>query len=121
MITKDYICSELQKKGYIEIIKVNNEPYNGKDMFFCPQAPDLYKLTLVNGFSRIDKIGKLGYTGILSTKIKSIQDIDKLHQEINNLILNQDETTLVKKFSGCIVSVALLLSISSMLCYILIS
>lgn len=121
MISKDYICSELKKRGYIEIIKVNNEAYDGKDMFFCPQAPDLYKLTLVNGFSRVDKIGKLGYTGILSTKIKSIEDIDKLHQEINNLILNQDESTLVKKFSGCMVSVALLLSISCMLCYVLIS
>jgi len=41
MISKDYICSELKKRGYIEIIKVNNEAYDGKDMFFCPQAPSL--------------------------------------------------------------------------------
>jgi hypothetical protein len=68
MLSKEQVCQELILKGYIEVIRVNNEPYFGNDMFLCPQAPHLYKLTLVNGFSRVDKIGKLGYTGILSTK-----------------------------------------------------
>ena len=121
MLSKEFICQELKKIGYIEVIKIHNEPYNGKDMFFCPQAPDLFKLTLVNGFSRVDKVGKLGYTGILSTKVKSIEDIEKLHQEINILILNQDESTLVKKFSGCLVSISILFGISNILYHILIS
>ena len=105
MLSKEIICIELKKRGYIEVLKYNGEPYTGKDMFFCPQAPDLYMLSLVNGFSRIDKTGKSSYTGILATKIKSLEDIDILHDEIDNLILKQDESTLMRKYSGCIVAI----------------
>lgn len=119
MISKESICSELKQRGYVEVIKINGDIYHGKDMYFCPQAPGLYKLTLVNGFSRIDKIGKSNYTGVLSTKVVSIEDIEKLHQEINNLILNQDESTLLQKHSGCLVNLAVLTGLSSILYLIL--
>lgn len=113
MLSKEIICIELKKRGYIEVLKYNGEPYTGKDMFFCPQAPDLYMLSLVNGFCRIDKTGKSSYTGILTTKIKSIEDIDILHDEINNLIFRQDDSTLVRKYSGCLLSIFAFLLFSS--------
>lgn len=113
MISKEIICSELKKRGYVEVLKYNGEPYTGKDMFFCPQAPDLYMLSLVNGFSRIDKTGSSSYTGILTTKVRTIEDIDKLHEEINNLILKQDDSTLVRKYSGCLFSIFAFILFSS--------
>jgi hypothetical protein len=119
MISKEIICSELKQKGYIELLKINGELYNGKDTFFCPQAPDLYMLYIGNGFSRIDKTGKSSFTAILTTKVNSIEDIDKLHREINNLILHQDESTVVRKFSGCLLSIAVLFVFSSFVYQIL--
>ncbi len=119
MITKENICSELKQRGYIEVIKTNGEPYNGKDMYFCPQAPDLYLLKIVNGFARIEKTGKSSYSAELSTKVNSIADIDKLHQEINNIILNQDESTLKNKSTGCLASIIILFGLSGIVYFIL--
>jgi hypothetical protein len=119
MISKDLICQELKSKGYIEVIKTNGEPYSGKDMYFCPQAPDLYLLKIVRGFARIEKTGKSNYSAELSTKVNSIEDIEKLHQEINNIILNQDESTLKNKTTGCFASVAILFGLSYFTYYIL--
>jgi hypothetical protein len=119
MISKENICSELKIRGYIEVIKTNGEPYNGKDMYFCAQAPDLYLLKIVHGFAHIEKTGKSNYSAELSTKVNSIDDIEKLHQEINNIILNQDESTLKNKSSGCLASVAILFGLSYFTYYIL--
>ena len=113
MISKEIICTELKHKGYIELLKINGELYNGKDTFFCPQAPDLYMLYIGDGFSRIDKTGSSSYTGILTTKVRTIEDIDKLHEEINNLILKQDDSTLVRKYSGCLFSIFAFILFSS--------
>jgi hypothetical protein len=112
MDLKNIICEELKKRGYIEVIKTNGEPYNGKDMYFCPHAPDLYLLKIVRGFARIEKIGKSNYSAELSTKVNSIVDIDTLHHEIDNIILNQDESTLKNKSTGCLASVAILFGLS---------
>lgn len=112
MEIKDRICEELKNRGYIEVIKANGEPYNGKDMYFCPQAPDLYLLKIVNGFARIEKAGKSRYSAELSTKVHANGDIEKLHQEINNIILNHDESTLKNKSTGCLASMIILLGLS---------
>ena len=109
---KNIICEELKRRGYIEVIKTNGEPYNGKDMYFCSQAPDLYLITIVRGLVRIKKTGKSNYSAELSTKVNSIGDIDTLHQEINNIILNQDESTLKNKSTGCLASFAILFGLS---------
>ena len=120
MISKENICSALKLRGYIEVIKTNGEPYNGKDMYFCPQAPDLYLLKIVNGFARIEKTGKSSYSAELSTKVYSNEDIEKLHQEINNIILHQDESTLKNKSTGCLASLILLIGLSG-ITYLLIN
>lgn len=107
MISKITRCNELKSLGYIEVVRSNNEPYNGKDMFFCPQAPSLYMLYFNGDRTLIQKIGKSGFRAELSTKIKSITDIQSLHHEIDNVICNQDETSFIGKMesSGCLVSI----------------
>lgn len=119
MISKDLVCKELKSRGYIEVIKTNGEAYNGKDMYFCVQAPDLYLLKIVGGFARLEKIGKSGYSAELSTKTNSIEDIESLHQEINNIILNQDESTLKNKSTGCLASVFIFFGLSCITYYLL--
>ena len=41
MISKEIICSEQKKTGCFEVLKFHGEPYIGKDIYFCPKAPDL--------------------------------------------------------------------------------
>ncbi len=119
MVSQDIICNELKSRGYIEVIKTNGEPYHAKDMYFCVQAPDLYMLTIVSGFARIKKTGKSNFSAELSTKVNSIEDIKKLHKEIDNIILNQDESTLKNKSTGCLASVLMFFGLSYLTYYIL--
>jgi hypothetical protein len=113
MISKNIRCLELKKRGYIEIVKTNNEDYDGQDMFFCPQAPDLYMLYFNGDNALIERRGTSGFRAKLSTKVKSISDIDVLNNEIDRVIINQDESSFTGKYksTGCMFSVlAIILS-----------
>lgn len=112
MVSQEVICLELKNRGYIEVVLTNGEPYNAKDTYFCVQAPDLYMLKIVRGYARIEKAGKSGYSAELSTKVNSFEDIEKLHQEINNVIFNQDESTLKHKSTGCLFSIIIIFGFS---------
>ncbi len=113
------ICNELISRGYIEVIKTSGEHYDGKDMYFCVQAPDLYLLKITQGGARIEKIGKSNFSGELSTKVQSVHDIENLHKELNNIIINQDESSIKNKSTGCLVSIAILFGFSCLTYYLL--
>ena len=96
------IFTALTDKGYIAVVKINGEPYDGKDMYFCVQAPELYKLSITPNYTRIEKNTTNGYIADCSTQVKSVDDIELLHEELNNLIINLDESSLKNKYkSGC--------------------
>jgi uncharacterized tellurite resistance protein B-like protein len=113
MLSKELRCLELIKLGYKEVVNYNNKPYSGKDYFFCPQEPGQYLLCFVKHKSLIEKRGKSGYKAVLSTEVNSIDDIIKLHEEINKVIYKQDESTFKEKFnSGCMLSLIFILGIT---------
>lgn len=85
------IYNSLLEKGYRDVKIANGEVYNAKDMYFCPQAPEFYMLTILPGRTEIRKIGKNGYSAKLVTQVKGLEDIDKMHEEINNIIYNIDK------------------------------
>jgi hypothetical protein len=70
----------------------------------CPQAPNLYMLTILPGRTEIQKIGENSFTGDLSVQVKGPEDIDKMHEEINNVIYKSDKSSLKNQHSGCMVS-----------------
>jgi hypothetical protein len=95
------IYNELLELGYKPVLYSNKEPYSGKDMFFCPQAPNLFLLYITPGATRIEKIGKRGYMALTTTQVKGPNDIAILHQEINSIIYQSNESTLKEKSTGC--------------------
>jgi hypothetical protein len=113
MLSKEIRCQELKKLGYKEVLQYNREPYNKMDKFFCPQAPGQYLLYFVKDRTLIEKNGRNGFQAVLSTQIKTISDIGILHQEINQIIYNQDESTFKEKFnSGCMISLLFLVGLT---------
>lgn len=84
------IYYSLTEKGYRDVKIANGEPYNAKDMYFCPQAPELFMLTILQGRTELRKIGKNGFITKLTTQVKGAEDIDKMHNEINNIIYNNN-------------------------------
>lgn len=103
------VYKRLIEKGYEDVKFSNGQPYNGRDMFFCPQAPELFLLTILQGRTEVKKYGKNGYSAKLSTKVNGPEDIDKMHEEINKIIFSSDETTLVNKRTGCLASILILI------------
>lgn len=102
------IYPKLIEKGYKEIKITNGEPYNAKDMYLCPQAPNLYMLTILPGRTEIRKIGENSFRGDLSVLVKGPEDIDKMHDEINNIIYRSDKSSLKNQTSGCMVSLLII-------------
>jgi hypothetical protein len=98
----------LTEKGYKDVKIANGKPYNSKDMYFCPQAPSLFMLTILPGRTELTKMGNSRFRANLSTKVNGPQDIDRMHEEINNIIYNSDESTLVNKNTGCLTTFFLL-------------
>jgi len=111
------IYKRLTEKGYEDVKFSNGKPYNARDIYFCPQAPSLFMLVILPGRTELQKIGKNGYRGSLSTKVNGPEDIDRLHEEINNIIYKSDETTLINKSTGCLAS--LIIFIIPILYYII--
>ncbi len=112
---KNSIYNELVKLGYRPVLFYNKEPYTGKDTFFCPQAPELYMLIITKGATRIQKSGKDHYTANTSTQVKSVADIPILHNEINSIIYQNNESSLKDKSSGCLGMMLLIITIGSIL------
>lgn len=108
---KNAIYKGLTEKGYQDVKISNGQPYNARDIYFCPQAPELFMLTILPGRTEIRKVGKNGFRANLSTKVNGPEDIDSLHEEINNVIYKSDETTLANKNTGCLASLLLLIPI----------
>lgn len=98
------IYKGLTEKGYQDVKLSNGKPYNARDMYFCPQAPNLFMLIILPGRTEIRKVGKNGFRGNLSTKVNGPEDIDRLHEEINNVIYKSDEGSLKNKNTGCLAS-----------------
>lgn len=107
----------LLEKGYRDIKSANGSPYNAKDLYMCPQAPDLYLLTITPGKTELMKIGKNGFTTKLSTQVTGPDDIDNLHNELNKIILQGDISNLNIKNNGCLVLFSIILSTSLFLIY----
>ena len=112
------IYPKLTEKGYRDVKIANGEPYNARDMYFCPQAPELYMLTILPGRTDIRKIGKNGFSANLSTQVKGPEDIDIMHEEINRIIYSSDISSLKNKNTGCLAILLFLLIPSSVLLYL---
>jgi hypothetical protein len=106
----------LMKKGYKAVTSANGKPYDGKDIYFCPQDPEKFSITITPGLTRLRKQGKGGYEALCKTQVQSYNDIDQLHEELNQIIHNNDETSL-KKYEGCLNLILLLLLISGLLLF----
>jgi hypothetical protein len=104
------IYGSLIEKGYKDVKIANGKPYSGKDMYFCPQAPELYMLVITPGRTEIRKHGDNAFSGRLTTQIKGPNDINRMHDEINSIIFNSDHSTLQNKNTGCLAIVLLLIS-----------
>jgi hypothetical protein len=102
------IYPKLIEKGYKEVKIANGEPYNAKDWYMCPQAPELYMLTILPGRTEIRKIGENSFRGDLSVEVQGPEDIDKMHEEINNVIYRCDKSSLKNQSSGCMVSLLMI-------------
>jgi hypothetical protein len=113
------IYNSLIEKGYRDVKVANGEPYNSKDTYFCPQAPGLYLLTILPGRTELRKIGKNGYSAYLATQVKGVEDIDKMHEEINNIIYNSDESSLKSKNTGCLATILFFLIPCSFIFYLI--
>ncbi|MBO0329743.1 hypothetical protein [[Muricauda] lutisoli] len=112
------IYPKLTDLGYRDVKVINGEPYHAKDMYFCPQAPELYMLTILPGRTEIKKIGKNGFRANLSTQVRGDEDIDSMHEEINRIIFNSDESSLKNKSTGCLAALLFLLIPSSVFFYL---
>jgi hypothetical protein len=106
---QESIYNELITKGYKPVTTANGEPYNAKDIYFCPQAWNLFMITITPGATRLRKLGKGGYERHCATQVKGPQDINQLHNELNKVILESDESSL-QKSKGCLGLVLLLLT-----------
>lgn len=113
------IYNKLLEKGYKDVKTANGEPYNAKDTYFCPQAPNLYMLIILPGRTEIRKSGENAFSAKLSTQVKDPDDIDKMHEEINRIIYNSDQSSLKNKNTGCLTSVLFLLIPISFLFYLI--
>jgi len=100
----------LINKGYKDVKTANGEPYNGRDMYFCPQAPELYMLIITPGRTEIMKQGESAFSARLSTQVNGPSDLDKMHEEINRIILKSDHSTLQRKKTGCLAIFLFLIS-----------
>lgn len=106
------IFQRLIDLGYKRVKSFNGKPYEGNDNFFCVQAPTLYLLYINGeGKARIEKIGKDSFTAICSTEVKSVSDVNKLHEELNKIILQSDKTSLKNELStGCMLTIIALIT-----------
>jgi hypothetical protein len=107
----------LAEKGYKEVKIINGKAYNGRDMYYCPQAPNLYMLTILPGRTDIKKIGDNTYSASLSTEVNGPDDIDRLHEEINNVIYNGNQSSLKNKATGCFATILILTIPSSIIIF----
>lgn len=107
----DKISNRFLELGYRQIKSFNGKPYEGNDNFFCVQAPTLYILFVNNiGKAQIEKIGKDGFIGICSTIVTNVSEVDKLHEELNKIILQSDKSSLKKELSkSCLLIIAAIL------------
>jgi hypothetical protein len=102
----------LLEKGYKPVTTYNGKPYHAKDTYFCPQAPNEYLLIIHQNATRISKVGKGSFDTRCQTQVKSSSDIEELHEELNNIILNQNTSGLdISK--GCLITLFLFLAIGS--------
>jgi hypothetical protein len=99
--------------------QTNGKPYNGKDIYICPQAPERFLLTITPEKTEIRKIGKNGFSARLSNQVYDPKDINKMHEEINHIIYNSDESSLSNKNTGCMLTILLLLIPFSVLFYLI--
>ena len=108
---EDKLYKRLLELGYIKIKGFNGEPYDGNDYFFCVQAPTLYILFINNeGVAQVEKIGKDGFVGICSVNVSNISDVNKLHDELNEIILKGEKKSLKQELSkGCMFIFTILL------------
>jgi hypothetical protein len=113
------IYNSLTEKGYRDVKIANGVPYNAKDTYFCPQAPELYMLIILPGRTEIRKTGKNSYSAYLATQVKGVEDIDKMHEEINNIIFKSDESSLKSKSSGCLATILFILIPFSFILYLI--
>ena len=113
------IYPKLIEKGYRDVKIANDEPYHGKDMYFCPQAPELYMLTILPGRTEIRKQGKNGFSAKLSTQVCGPEDIDRMHEEINRIIYSSDESSLKNKNTGCLAILLFIIIPASVLLYLI--
>ena len=97
---QENIYPYLFKKGYRAVTSANGKPYDGKDIYICPQSPEQFGLFITPGLTRICKYGKGGFEAKCKTQVKSHLDIDTLHEEVNQIILNGDESS-IEKYKGC--------------------
>ena len=104
----------LIKKGYRAITSANGKPYDGKDIYICPQSPENFGLMITPGLTRICKYGKGGFEAKCKTQVKSFLDIDQLHEEVNHIIMNGDESG-IEKYKGCFGVVLLIIFMASFL------
>jgi hypothetical protein len=109
------IYEPLLEIGYRDIKSANGSPYNAKDLYMCPQAPDLYLLTITPGKTELRKLGKNGYTAALKTQVSGPKDINNLHNEINEIILQGDTSNLDIKNSGCLVIFSIIITLTASL------
>jgi hypothetical protein len=110
---QESIFPVLLEKGYKPVTTYNGKPYNAKDTYFCPQAPSEYVLKINQHATRLSKAGKGSYEARCKTQVKNPSDIEQLHLELNNIILNKDTSGLdISK--GCLVFLFMLLSFSSL-------
>lgn len=106
----DDIYPKLVEKGYKPVTNVNGKPYDAKDTYFCPQSPSQFLLLITRPSApRIRKTGKNGYDAHCTTVVMGPNDIEKLHNEINKIILENNESSLQKKSSGCLIVLTFML------------
>ena len=107
---KKVVYAQLLEKGYKTMKSSNGVAYTSNDVFFCPQAPSLFMLFISPKEIALQKAGKNGYFARLSSKVNSPEDINILHEEINRIIFHSDESSFVKKSSGCLIALLLFIA-----------
>jgi hypothetical protein len=79
---------------------------------FVLRLPE-YFLKSTRHATRISKVGKGSYEARCKTQVKNPSDIEQLHLELNNIILNKDTSGLdISK--GCMLSLLLIISLGSL-------
>ena len=107
---KKVVYTRLLEKGYKTMKSSNGVAYTSNDVFFCPQAPSLFMLFISPQEIALQKAGKNGYFARLSSKVNSPEDIDVLHEEINKIIYHGDESSFIKKSSGCLIAILIFIA-----------